>query len=435
MKSTKDFVAIDFETANNQEMICQIGLVIVRNGVVTERISRYVQPPGNLYNEGQIRTHHITPERTKNEPTFDKVWEEIGHYVVGVKLVSHNRFTEERVLQKNLDEYNIFPMGILLPIVCTCELHEGKNLEAVCQAYGMEYNKHHDALFDAECCAQFYLNYQNGIQPDYSLITEPSKKNFRSKPKPHPNVILSQDELVLYAQDRPDSPFAERKVVITGEFSIGRKNVERIVQEKHHGIKVGDFSKKVHYGIIGTDPGPSKMEKLEKLIHDGFQIRKIYEEELLSILSGDWEDCHVDEEVKKDLDFTHEHYQSHRYPMKGASNPIARKELYIGKGLSGSRDAFMQITGNLGSSGDNSICPETQICILSDHTLSALQNGEKDETILYIQNYYNNNKAITFELSFLSETDILEFCKSWCERHDDQSTMYYYNRYMETAKQ
>lgn len=101
--------------------------------------------------------------------------------------------------------------------------------------------------------------------------------------------------------------------------------------------------------------------------------------------------------------------------------------------MAGNRDAFLQITGNLGSTGDNSLCPETQICVLSDQTLEALKSGEKDETILYIQDYYNKNKAITFGLSFLSETDILDFCKAWCERFDDQSTAYYYRRYIEQS--
>lgn len=434
MNPQSTFVAVDFETANNQEMICQIGLVVVRNGEAVERISRYVQPPGNQYDQVQMSIHRITPEQTKDAPTFDKVWDEIGHYFIGVTLVSHNHFTEERVLQKNLEAYNIWSIGICTPFVCTCKLHGGRNLKDVCQAYGMPFEGHHDALFDAECCAKFYLNYLNDIRPDYSLISEQAPKIFRSKPKAKSKVMLTQSELDLFAKDHPDSPFANRKVVITGDFAIGRENVEWIVQEKHRGVKVGNFSKKVHYAIIGEEPGPAKMDKLEKLIHDGFRIRKIHEEELMSILSGNWEGCHVDEEVKKDLDFSFEHYMSHHYSPSGVLNPIARKELFFGKEFSGSRDVFRQITGNLGAAGDDFICAETQICVLSDRTLDALRNGEKDETILYIQDYYNQNKSVTFELSFLSEADILQFCKDWCEKNDDQSTSYYYQSYLKSSQ-
>ena len=109
---------------------------------------------------------------------------------------------------------------------------------------------------------------------------------------------------------------------------------------------------------------------------------------------------------------------------------IARKELYYGKGLNGDRDLFAQITGNLGVAGDYEMCPETNLCVLSDSTLEKLQNGEKDETILYIQDYYNNNRAKTFELSFISEGDILRFAKERIDRIGDESTGYYYKRYM-----
>ena len=110
------------------------------------------------------------------------------------------------------------------------------------------------------------------------------------------------------------------------------------------------------------------------------------------------------------------------------------KELFYGKGFAGNFDLFNQITGNLGAAGDNiQIYPETNIILLSDSTLSKLEKGEKDETIQYIQNYYNNNKSIVFDFKFLSESDVLNFCKERCERCGDELTMEMYERYMESA--
>jgi len=86
----KSFIAVDFETATSSRMICQIGITIVRNGIVEETISRLVQPPHNEYDRATIAIHHITPEKTALEKTFDKVWDEIGHYFVGVPIVAHN---------------------------------------------------------------------------------------------------------------------------------------------------------------------------------------------------------------------------------------------------------------------------------------------------------------------------------------------------------
>ena len=39
------FIAVDFETATYNRMACQVGIVVVRNGVITERISNFIQPP------------------------------------------------------------------------------------------------------------------------------------------------------------------------------------------------------------------------------------------------------------------------------------------------------------------------------------------------------------------------------------------------------
>ena len=116
--------------------------------------------------------------------------------------------------------------------------------------------------------------------------------------------------------------------------------------------------------------------------------------------------------------------------FEGGNNVLARKELYIGGGLAGDRDCFAQITGNLGACGDRAIYPETNLCVLSDSTLEKLQLGEKDETVLYIQDYYNSGRSTTFELSFISEGDILRFVKERVGSIGDMSTGYYYKRYM-----
>ena len=46
----KNFVAIDFETANYEPTsICSVGLVVVRGGEITQRMHRLVCPDPNYY--------------------------------------------------------------------------------------------------------------------------------------------------------------------------------------------------------------------------------------------------------------------------------------------------------------------------------------------------------------------------------------------------
>lgn len=425
MESNINFVAVDFETATHDQMICQIGLVVVKDGEIVERISRLVQPPGNFYHKGNIYVHHIKPEDTENAPTFDKVWDEIGHYFVGRTLVSHNHSFDESALRKTCDYYGIMLMGVCMPFVCTCALHDGKNLEDVCEGYGMPIDGHHDALFDAECCAKFYLKYLNGEFFDYSLIGTHEKVKYSRKESLHGDVLKKD-----LSKADPESPFYDRKVVITGDFYIGRIELGDILKREHGADLDTSISKKTHYVLVGEKPGPSKMKKVEKLAYDGFHIKKIYEDDLRKILKKEWEGYHVPKEIIKDLNLTYAHYTNNKISFEGGRNVISGKELYYGKELSGNRDLFAQITGNLGAAGDYEMYPNTQICVLSDSTLDKLRLGEKDETILYIQDYYNNNKSIVFELTFISEGDILAFVKERCEKCKDESTLFYYNRYL-----
>ena len=72
-----DFVAIDFETANRlRSSVCSVGLVFVRNGQIVDERYSLIKPYPNYYLDDNIAIHHITPDDTRDAPTFDEVWEQ-----------------------------------------------------------------------------------------------------------------------------------------------------------------------------------------------------------------------------------------------------------------------------------------------------------------------------------------------------------------------
>lgn len=421
------FVAIDFETATTDRMACQVGIVSVNDGVIVDKVVHLIQPPGNRYDDCCINVHHITPEMTQGAPTFEELWPSISHFFSGAPIVAHNMRFDRDVLLRNIDYYGIMLMG-LPPLICTCDIFNRKGLHDLCEAFGMSCEGHHDALFDAECCAQFYLNYLNGIKPDYSLITSKKEKVVPKRKNTISGALLEKD----LSEADPRNPFYDRKIVITGDFSIERKELAVMLKKMGADIDTS-ITKKTHFVLAGQNPGPSKMEKLEKLIHDGFNIRVLSEDDLHAILKGDWKSYAVADVVEKKLDFTYEHYLSHHKPFNGLTNHIATRTIYAGKDLSGERMYFAQILGNLGAYCDNDIDNDTYICLLSDTTLSKLKSGVKDDTIKYIEARYNADKSIIFDWHFMSESDVLDYCKKRCEEYDDDVTMELYEKYMETA--
>jgi DNA polymerase-3 subunit epsilon len=73
-----NFVALDFETANNnRHSVCEVGLSFVENGEIINTRSWLVRPKDNYYLPFNVSIHGITPEDTLKELEFDVVWEEI----------------------------------------------------------------------------------------------------------------------------------------------------------------------------------------------------------------------------------------------------------------------------------------------------------------------------------------------------------------------
>jgi DNA polymerase III subunit epsilon len=88
------FTAIDFETAHGKRWsICQVGLVRVENGVITDELSILVQPPDNFYWNRFIDIHGITPEITRNAPTFDQIWHLVEPYISKQSVVAQGKLT------------------------------------------------------------------------------------------------------------------------------------------------------------------------------------------------------------------------------------------------------------------------------------------------------------------------------------------------------
>ena len=161
----KDFAAIDFETANSQMCsVCSVGVVIVREGVIMERIYELIKPEPEWYGYWNTRVHGLTMEDTMNALTFDKVWRKIEPRIEGLPLVAHNSPFDEGCLKSAFKTY-----GMTYPdyeFHCTCRTARkvfGKTvlpnhqLHTVAAHCGFDLKNHHHALADAEACAMIAL--------------------------------------------------------------------------------------------------------------------------------------------------------------------------------------------------------------------------------------------------------------------------------------
>ncbi len=61
----QNFAAIDFETANHHPTsVCSVGVVVVRNGKIADKIYRLIRPEPEWYSYWNTRIHGLTAEDT-----------------------------------------------------------------------------------------------------------------------------------------------------------------------------------------------------------------------------------------------------------------------------------------------------------------------------------------------------------------------------------
>ncbi len=156
----KDFAAIDFETANrNPSSVCSVGVVIVKNGVITDKYYKLIHPAPNYYSPGNIAVHGLTREDTEDADTFPEVWAEVVQLIEGLPLVAHFSRFDEKCLKAAFARYEMtYPR---YRFYCTCEASRryfgselpNHKLPTVAARCGYDLKHHHHALADAEAAA------------------------------------------------------------------------------------------------------------------------------------------------------------------------------------------------------------------------------------------------------------------------------------------
>ncbi len=162
----KDFVALDFETADNgRDSACAIGLVRVSRGEIVKRTYYLIKPPRSRIIFSHI--HGIYWRDVAYEPTFAELWPRLMPEFEDVGFIAaHNAPFDRGVLAACC-----IAAGVATPIApfkCTVQLarkawniHPTK-LSDVCQRLNIPLNHHH-AGSDAEACARIVIAAQQKL--------------------------------------------------------------------------------------------------------------------------------------------------------------------------------------------------------------------------------------------------------------------------------
>lgn len=87
----ENFAALAVETANHDfASICDLGVVIVRRGKLSQKLHLPVQPKGNLYEEQFTKWHGISAVDTEKAPLFAEAWEQLAPLLHGLPMVVYS---------------------------------------------------------------------------------------------------------------------------------------------------------------------------------------------------------------------------------------------------------------------------------------------------------------------------------------------------------
>lgn len=312
---TFDFVAIDFETANdNNNSACSLGMVMVKDKQIVDKKYFLIHPPTSKFNPGNINVHGITYDDVKDAPRFPWVWNQIKNYFKDNIIVAHNAHFDMSVLKCCLEEYELdypnFEYICSIPISTkACEgMRISQSLVDRANYFGIKLENHHNSLEDAEACAKIVIETVNKVKRKsfdsfcrvYSSLPiryfsdlKPSR-GFRTSKynKRFQNVAISEISATSFCIDTSNKLFG-KNVVFTGEL----KNMERreAMQKVVNlgGILKSSVSSKTDYlvvgvqdnAIVGDDGLSSKEEKAYDLISKGIYINIITENEFLDIIN------------------------------------------------------------------------------------------------------------------------------------------------------
>ena len=305
-----NFVAFDIETATaNRSSICQIGITEVIDGVPQEPKSWLIQPEGNLYDSMNIWIHGITPEDTKDSPSFPEVWNEVYQYLKGKIVVAHNTSFDMYALRDAFNNYNMeYPtfdyfctLRIARYIIKGCYSY---SLNVVLDYMNIQFEGHHRADCDSLGCAKLLLKC---LEIDGSTLENLENKYAFHRGKFDKDLFIPHLALDKYDPDSsykrfikniqvddstadPSNYFYGKTVCFTGTCQYGVRKELLLKVAQVGGIPTDSVTAKTDilvvgqqdYRVGGDDGMSNKQEKAYKMLKAGKDIEILSETEFLT---------------------------------------------------------------------------------------------------------------------------------------------------------
>lgn len=301
-----DFVAIDFETANNlRSSVCSVGIVQVKNGKIYKEVQSLINPLSEFHYYN-TKIHGISEYMVHDAPTFEEFWPDMKSMIEGQLVIAHNASFDIGVLQESLRQFQepspAFEYGCSYRIAKKVwpELYNHK-LSTVSNYLGISL-RHHDALEDARAAGIITIkamqNTQtNSVQQLAKLHKVKINSSIQKKKQLSPTRLNKADRSIEILE--PEStelnskhPFYGAQIVFTGRMLSMTRSKAAQLAVNCGAICKGTVDHQTNFLVVGDNDlakyvqgiKSAKMQKVEVMIQQGLPIEIVGEQDFLRLV-------------------------------------------------------------------------------------------------------------------------------------------------------
>jgi len=262
-----DYVAIDFETANEKRSsACALGVTTVQNRKIIASFSRLIRPPDLRFCARNTKIHGLTEKDVQDAPTLAELWPEILPLLENHFVVSHNASFDLSVLKNSLNAVSLpFPR---IKCVCTLEISRrvwprlaSHSLSYVADSLGIPL-VHHEPGGDSRASAAIVLRALEETETP-SIIALAGELGLRIRDldsigKSPIRMVMSscncRDSVTLQMPEMCDiatHEFFGRTIAITGKLELFTREEAFHLIELFGGVPADSVTKDTDFLIVG----------------------------------------------------------------------------------------------------------------------------------------------------------------------------------------
>lgn len=300
-----NFIAIDFETANNNRCSpCSVGVALVENGMIVNSFERLIKPHKDFscFDDFNVAIHGITSKMVRKSPEFNQIMNELSPLLEGNLVVAHNMQFDCSVLCRTIELYGIkYPKCKTLCSVCISRIAypqlSSHRLNIVSKFLNIKLDHHHaesDAISSAKIILEAKKTHNELIASSgysYGYINEEGNWS----PQIQNKEIKEHKLFDKWSQkEERKSMFEGCNFVFTGTLSSMSRKVAQELVQKAGGKASESITKETEFLVMGTQDyskftdglKSSKTKIAEDLKINGSPIEIISEEDFLNMV--DW---------------------------------------------------------------------------------------------------------------------------------------------------